>query len=83
MFLYCALEAYITNNGTTIPSPVDLDQWRNEFHMNGCIRVSKVYTDCVAERVSKAMTDSFRIPPEGRETATLERGGGGGSPHIS
>ena len=26
LFLYCALEAYITNNGTTIPSPVDLEQ---------------------------------------------------------
>ena len=87
LFLYCALEAYITNNGTTIPrwgchlfwhkyisdikhiwchihenfhwktshqvhrhqahenhqthlhSPVDLEQWRNGYQLNGCVRV--------------------------------------------
>ena len=42
--MYCALEAYITNNGTTIPSPVDLDGWRNGYQLNGCVRVSKVNT---------------------------------------
>ena len=36
--MYCALEAYITNNGTTIPSPVDLEQWRNGYQLNGCVR---------------------------------------------
>ena len=38
LFMYCALEAYITNNGTTIPSPVDIDQWRNSYQINGCVR---------------------------------------------
>ena len=76
LFLYCALEAYITNNGTTIPSPVDLDQWRNGFQLNGCVRVSKVYTDSVGERVSKVfseagLTDSLRVPPDGQESASL------------
>ena len=36
--MYCALEAYITNNGTTIPSPVDIDDWRNGYQLNGCVR---------------------------------------------
>ena len=76
LFLYCVLEAYITNNGTTIPSPVDLVQWRSGFQLNGCIRVSKVYTDSVGERVSKVwegvgMSDSFRIPPEGMESGVV------------
>ena len=93
LFLYCALEAYITNNGTTIPSPVDLEQWRNGFQLNGCVRVSKVssvgtnvkrptrapvqvYTDSVGESVSRVwdsdvMTNSFRIPPDGMESAAL------------
>ncbi|XP_040566309.2 putative receptor-type tyrosine-protein phosphatase mosPTP-1 isoform X2 [Lepeophtheirus salmonis] len=35
LFMYCALEAYVTNNGTTIPSPVDIDQWKNGFQLNG------------------------------------------------
>ena len=88
LFLYCALEAFITNNGTTIPSPVDIEQWRNGFQLNGCVRVSKVYTDSVGERVSKVwdgmgMTDSFRIPPEGMESATLLKNGGSDSSHIS
>jgi hypothetical protein len=39
--MYCALEAYITNNGTTIPSPVDLEQWRNGYQLNGCVREGK------------------------------------------
>ena len=90
LFLYCALEAYITNNGTTIPSPVDLEQWKNGFQLNGCVRVSKVYTDSVGDTVTKVwdgmgMTDSFRIPPDGMESASLLRnencsdnGGGGG-----
>ena len=52
LFLYCALEAYVTNNGTTIPSPVDIDAWRNSasgYQLNGCVRVSRVYTDSVAK----------------------------------
>ena len=89
LFLYCALEAYITNNGTTIPSPVDLEQWRNGFQLNGCVRVSKVYTDSVGERVSKVwdgvgMADSLRIPPEGIESATLlKNSNNGDNNHIS
>ena len=78
LFLYCALEAYITNNGTTIPSPVDLEQWKNGFQLNGCVRVSKVYTDSVGDTVTKVwdgmgMNDSFRIPPDGMESASLLR----------
>lgn len=57
LFMYCALEAFVTNNGTTIPSPVDIDQWRAEppYQLNGCVRVSRVYTDGsdVNHRVSK------------------------------
>ena len=52
LFLYCALEAYVTNNGTTIPSPVDIEAWRNSasgYQLNGCVRVSRVYTDSVAK----------------------------------
>ena len=87
LFLYCALEAFITNNGTTIPSPVDLEQWKNGFQLNGCVRVSKVYTDSVGESVSKVwdgigLTDSFRIPPDGMESASLlknESGESGGN----
>ena len=88
LFLYCALEAYITNNGTTIPSPVDLEQWRNGFQLNGCVRVSKVYTDSVGESVSKVwdsvgMAESFRIPPDGMESDALLKNENGDSSHIS
>ncbi len=64
LFMYCALEAYVTNNGTTIPSPVDLDAWRANppYQLNGCVRVSRVYTD----GSSQQMTDSLRIPPDGQ-----------------
>ena len=79
--MYCALEAYVTNNGTTIPSPVDLDQWRSNppYQLNGCVRVSRVYTDAETMRVSQVMTESMmqgcngqgqqgadRIPPDGQ-----------------
>ncbi|QQP36817.1 Uncharacterized protein FKW44_022025 [Caligus rogercresseyi] len=73
--MYCALEAYVTNNGTTIPSPVDIDQWKNGFQLNGCVRVSRVYTDSVTRTLNEAgsMTDSFRIPPDGQESVALLR----------
>ena len=71
--MYCALEAYVTNNGTTIPSPVDIEQWKSNppYQLNGCVRVSRVYTDgsTVGQRVSQVMTDSLcvtRIPPDGQ-----------------
>ena len=53
---------------------MDLEQWRNGFQLNGCVRVSKVYTDSVGERMSKVwdgvgMAESFRLPPEGMESA--------------
>jgi len=76
LFMYCALEAYITNNGTTIPSPVDIDDWRNGYQLNGCVRVSKVYTDSVDQTVDKVwdpMAESLRIPPDGQESASLLR----------
>ncbi|CAB4063723.1 PTPRG [Lepeophtheirus salmonis] len=75
LFMYCALEAYITNNGTTIPSPVDIDQWKNGFQLNGCIRVSRVYTDSVTRVLTEhgSMTESFRIPPDGQESCALLR----------
>ena len=41
LFLYCALEAYVTNNGTTIPSPVDLESFKSGYQLNGCVRVSR------------------------------------------
>ena len=49
-------------------------EWKRGFQLNGCVRVSKVYTDSVGERVSKVweevgMSDSFRIPPEGMESS--------------
>ena len=78
LFMYCALEAFVTNNGTTIPSPVDIDKWNSNppFQLNGCVRVSRVYTD--SSRISKVfndqlMTDSMcgRIPPDGQESAAL------------
>jgi hypothetical protein len=47
--MYCALEAFITNNGTTIPSPVDLEQWRNGYQLNGCVRYSQIKS--VAQRI--------------------------------
>jgi len=46
--MYCALEAYVTNNGTTVASPLDPEQWRAEqqpFQLNGCVRTSGVYTE--------------------------------------
>ena len=80
LFLYCALEAYVTNNGTTIPSPVDLEQFKSGYQLNGCVRVSRVYTDAALdERVSKvfsevqSMNDSLRVPPDGQESAALLR----------
>ena len=80
LFLYCALEAYVTNNGTTIPSPVDIDQFKSGYQLNGCVRVSRVYTDAaLGERVSKvfsevqSMNDSLRVPPDGQESAALLR----------
>ena len=42
-----------------IPSPVDLEQWRNGFQLNGCVRVSRVYTDSVGETVNKVHTDCW------------------------
>lgn len=71
LFLYCALEAYVTNNGTTIPSPVDIDAWRTSasgYQLNGCVRVSKVYTDSA---VAKIIAVDNRIPPDGQESAAL------------
>ena len=57
LFMYCALEALVTNNGTTVPSPVDIEQWRANppYTLNGCVRVSRVYTDgsTVGQRVSQ------------------------------
>ena len=55
LFMYCALEAFVTNNGTTIPSPVDIEQWKSNppYQLNGCVRFSRVYTDSVGQRVSK------------------------------
>ena len=80
LFLYCALEAYVTNNGTTIPSPVDIEQFKSGYQLNGCVRVSRVYTDATLdERVSKvfsevqSMNESLRIPPDGQESAALLR----------
>ena len=80
LFLYCALEAYVTNNGTTIPSPVDIEQFKSGYQLNGCVRVSRVYTDAaLGERVSKvfsevqSMNDSLRVPPDGQESAALLR----------
>ena len=56
--MYCALEAFVTNNGTTIPSPVDIEQWKSNppYQLNGCVRFSRVYTDSVGQRVSKVCT---------------------------
>ena len=71
-----------------MPSPVDLEQWRNRFQLHGCVRVSKVYTDSVGERVSKVwdgvgMADSFRLPPEGMESSALLKNQNSDSSHIS
>lgn len=73
LFMYCALEAYITNNGTTVPSPVDLEQWRTGYQLNGCVRVSRVYADGGRGWDGVGMTDSTRIPPDGQEAAALLR----------
>ncbi|XP_059092018.1 tyrosine-protein phosphatase 99A-like [Tigriopus californicus] len=83
LFMYCALEAFVTNNGTTIPSPVDIEQWRSNppYQLNGCVRVSRVYTDgsTVGQRVSKVYSEQMgdsvcgRIPPDGQESASLLR----------
>ena len=71
---------YVTNNGTTIPSPVDIEQFKSGYQLNGCVRVSRVYTDAaLGERVSKvfsevqSMNDSLRVPPDGQESAALLR----------
>jgi hypothetical protein len=74
--MYCALEAYVTNNGTTIPSPVDIDQWRSNppYQLNGCVRVSRVYADSARMYAADArMSESVcgRIPPDGQESAAL------------
>ena len=62
LFLYCALEAYVTNNGTTIPSPVDIEQFKSGYQLNGCVRVSRVYTDAaLGERVSKVVLTVISI----------------------
>ena len=83
LFLYCALEAYVTNNGTTIPSPVDIDAWgkaSNDSHgyqLNGCVRVSRVYTDSVSKvfgggsGVDSMTVSLLRVPPDGQESAAL------------
>lgn len=82
--MYCALEAFVTNNGTTVPSPVDIDQWRCNppYQLNGCVRVSRVYTDgsAVDARISKVYSvdqesDAVlgRVPPDGQESAALLR----------
>ena len=67
---------------------MDLEQWRNGFQLNGCVRVSKVYTDSVGERVSKVwdgvgMGDSFRLPPEGMESDALLKNKKSDDNHIS
>ena len=61
LFMYCALEAFVTNNGTTIPSPVDIEQWKSNppYQLNGCVRFSRVYTDSVGQRVSKVIIDEL------------------------
>lgn len=89
LFLYCALEAYVTNNGTTIPSPVDIEAWRNSasgYQLNGCVRVSRVYTDSVAKVLKVSGTDDDRIPPDGQESAALlkhnELNGNGSCPVV-
>ena len=58
--MYCALEAFVTNNGTTIPSPVDIEQWKSNppYQLNGCVRFSRVYTDSVGQRVSKVTANT-------------------------
>jgi len=78
LFLYCALEAYVTNNGTTIPSPVDIEAWRTSgYQLNGCVRVSRIYTDSVAKALngtsvtSTLVLNDDRIPPDGQESAAL------------
>ena len=86
---FSALEAYVTNNGTTIPSPVDIEAWRNSasgYQLNGCVRVSRVYTDSVAKVLKINGTDDDRIPPDGQESAALlkhaELNGNGSCPVI-
>ena len=75
LFLYCVLEAFITNNGTSIPSPVNLEQWKTGFQLNGCIRRSRVYTQTADNEGAMGweglnMAGSFRIPPEGMESSS-------------
>ena len=68
-------QAYVTNNGTTIPSPVDIDAWRNSasgYQLNGCVRVSRVYADSVVKALNGSVIhDDGRIPPDGQESAAL------------
>lgn len=89
LFLYCALEAYVTNNGTTIPSPVDIEAWRNSssgYQLNGCVRVSRVYTDSVSKVLNGVAGNDDRVPPDGQESAALlkhaENNGNGSCPII-
>ena len=67
-------QAYVTNNGTTIPSPVDIDAWRNSasgYQLNGCVRVSRVYADSVVQKLNGSVIHDDRIPPDGQESAAL------------
>lgn len=92
LFLYCALEAYVTNNGTTIPSPVDIDAWGKSssdshgYQLNGCVRVSRVYTDSVSKVFGgggDSMTESLlRVPPDGQESAALLKHAEGLNGHV-
>ena len=97
LFLYCALEAYVTNNGTTIPSPVDIDAWGKSssdshgYQLNGCVRVSRVYTDSVSKVFggNDSMTESLlRFPPDGQGSSALLKHaeglfGGGSLCHVT
>lgn len=81
--MYSALEAFVSNNGTTVPSPVDLEQWRSNppYQLTGCVRVSRLYTDAAhsegqATLYSTDQPDSVvlaRVPPDGQESAALLR----------
>ena len=57
LFMYCALEAYITNNGTTIPSPVDIDQWRTGYEPDFCLLNRFFYPLC------PIVKPSISLPP--------------------
>lgn len=60
--------------------PRYIEQFKSGYQLNGCVRVSRVYTDAaLGERVSKvfsevqSMNDSLRVPPDGQESAALLR----------